>query len=282
MPTNYDSGYAIAAAVQERAGMGTDAIKEKTKRYVLRSYYELLAKEPWPWALKSTPGIINTVDYIDDSITATEGSASATITTSAVTNDLTGYKVYHNTSQKIYRISDHNAYVLTLDATWKEDSISVEDCTIFKDEYALAADCLKPWSFRDRTNNTPIEYDGFIGMHKEWDTKLYGGNIVHVSVTPGGSSVVFEPWLQYASTIEYIYTEVKSDLTFEENAASDVPAIPKYFRFILEDMAYLKVLRDWEDTPSVQPKIAATEREIRRVMDEMRATYIKRPESMSA
>ena len=283
MSATYDTGYVIAQAVQERAGISLATITDKTMRYVQRAYYELIVMEPWPWVLKSSPGIINTVDYIDDHITATEGSASATVTTASTTTNLTGYKVYHNDNQKIYRITLHSAYTLTLDATWKEDSVSAEDCTIYKDEYTLAADYVRLWSFRDRTNNTPIAYEGHIWMHAEWDEKTYNSNVVQASVVPGGTKILFEPWLQYASTIEYLYTAQQTDLTFDpKSPAFDVPVIPKYFRFVLEDMAYLKVLQDWEDKPSIQPKIVSTERAIARTLDRMRATYIKQAESFSA
>lgn len=281
MATNYDTGYAIAAAVQERAGIGTEKITDKTRRYVQRAYYELLTMEPWPFVMKATPGIINTVASVADDITATEGSATATITTSSATTDYTGYKIYHDTNQQVYRITDHDSYTLTIDATWKEDSVSAADCTIYQDEYSLAADCLRPWSFRDRTNDIPIEFDGYIYQHGERVQKSYYDEIVHVSMV-GSSKVRFEPWLKSATTIEYIYTEVKSDLTFEPHPTSDTPVVPKWFRYVLEDMAYLKVLQDWEDRPSVQPKIASTRIDIARALGRLRDTYITNRESWSA
>ena len=281
MAIDYDSGFAIAQAVQDRAGISTDKISEKTRRYVLRSYYELLMLEPWPFALKETPGVINTVESFEDEITATEGSATATITTASTTTNCTGRKIYHNGNQKIYRITLHSAYTLTLDATWKEDSVSGETCTVYQDEYSIAADCVRLWSFRDRTNNIPIEWDGFIGMHRELDEKFYGSQIVHVSLMTE-TKVLFEPWLKDASTVEYLYTDQKDDLTFEAMDASDVPVVPKWHRHILEDMAYLKTLKDWEDRPSIQPKIVSVERDIARGVDRMRGAYIKNAESFSA
>jgi len=281
MATNYDTGYAIAAAVQERAGIGTEKITDKTRRYVQRSYYELLTMEPWPFVLKSTPGIINTTAEVADTITATEGSASATVAVASTTTNYTGRKIYHDNNQKMYRITLHSAYTLTLDATWKEDDCAAAACTIYQDEYDLAADCVRPWAFRDRTNDIPIEFEGYIGMARERVDKSYYDEITHVTLV-GASRVLFEPWLQDATTIEYLYTELKTDLTFEPSPTSDTPVVPKWFRFILEDMAYLRVLMDWEDKPSIQPKIARLQVDIARAIGRLRDTYIKQPESLSA
>ena len=277
MGISYTTGADIYADVLARAGIDGDS--DKVKRYINRAYYDLLQIEPWPWALKYPPGIINVLSSIEDTLTATEGSATVTLTTTdssstnlASSND--NYKLWLDTNQIPYRIISHSGKTVTLDATWKEDSVtSASACTIFKDEYNLASDCTRPWSFLDRNNGGSIDFDSMKKSHSQNTQCTYGSNIESIAMLTN-SRIVIKPWLKDGITIEYLYCEQQTALDFSGGAAGDTPIIPVFDRHVIADMAYLLELKDWKDEAKVDAKIKALEVMIAGKLSSMRNFWI--------
>jgi hypothetical protein len=273
MAENYNFGLSIAEDAFQRAGIQDDTVTDKMKRFVNRAYFDILKQAPWTFALKHPPGIINTLAEVEDTITVTEGSASATITTNSASTDLSGRKVWQNTQQIPYRIITHSGTTLTLDATWKEDSASTADCTIFQDEYDLAADCLRPWSFRGRNSQIPFDPKGSIAMHQQLDQETYGSDIIDWSLIQQ-KKVRFKPWLKASVTVEYLYCEEQDPLNFSGSGAGDTPVVPSWDRAVIADRALLYQLYDWLDKePAHGARIQSLTQQINDQISEMKAFY---------
>ncbi len=281
MATDYTYGVNIAEDAFQRAGIEGSTVTDKMKRFVNRAYFDLMKMAEWPWALKHPPGIINTLAKVSDTITATEGSATATITTASTTTNFTGRKLWSDTYQIPYRIILHSGTTLTLDATWKEDSISGGDCSIFQDEYDLASDCIRPWSFRGRNCQKPFKFKGALSHHAQWDEETYGDSIIDVSLLQH-QKIRFKPWLTEAVTVEYLYCEQQDVLDFS-GGLGDVPVVPLWDRHIIADMALLLQLQDWLDKePAYGQKIAGLTNQITAKISEMKSFYCPFDEEFTA
>jgi hypothetical protein len=282
MATDYTYGLNIAEDAFQRAGIEDSTVTDKMKRFVNRAYFDLLKMAEWPWALAHPPGIINTLAKVADTLTATEGSATATITTDSTVTSMAGRKIWSDVNQIPYRILTHTGTTITLDATWKEDSVSSVDCSIFQDEYDLAAACLRPWSFRGRNCQKPFRFSGAITHHAQWDYETYGDSIIDVSLIQH-QKVRFKPWLTEAVTVEYLYCQQQNVLTFTGTSPGDVPVVPLWDRHVIADMALLLQLYDWVDqAPGYSAKITALTNQITGKIREMKSFYCAFEEGFSA
>lgn len=268
---HFNTGLAIAQDVHERAGIDDD-ITTKTKRFVNRAYYDLLKVADWPWARNSTPNVIDVVDRVDDTIVITKGTTTGTITTSAADDDLKGYKLLNINNKVEYRIANHVLTAATLDATWKEDTISTaEDVYIYKDEYSLADNCLMPRSFYNRNTSKPIEFDS-TGKYRKREYARESSEILLISLITN-TKVIVSPFVKDGLTIEYVYTKTQAalDITGE---AGDVPVVPAQDRHVIADIAYRLVLKDWRQKGEVIGKIRDVELDIRDKIRAMKNMYI--------
>jgi hypothetical protein len=273
MAENYTYGKDIAEDAFQRAGIHEATVTDKMKRFVNRAYFDILKESAWTFALKHPPGIIDTLDDVVDSLTATKGSKTATITTDAAVTDLSGRKIWLDANQITYRIITHVGFTLTLDATWKEDSVATGVCTIFQDEYDLAADCLRPWTMRGRNTQLEIEFKGALSMHTQTDQDTYGSEYIDVSLIQQ-KKVRFKPWLKVATTVEYLYVEEQSPLDFTGAGAGDTPVIPSWDRQVIADKALVLQLYDWVDKePAHATRIQSLEQQIKDKIAEMKAFY---------
>lgn len=273
MADNYTFGLDIANDAFERSGINDSAVTDKMKRFVNRAYFDILKEAPWTWALKDPPGIINTLAEVEDSLTATEGSATATITVNSAVTDFSGRKIWLVANQVPYRIITHSGLTLTLDATWKEASVSAGDCIIFQDEYSLASDCARPWSFRGRNSQLPIRFTGAIEMHAQYDQETYGSHVIDISLIQQ-KKIRIKPWIKESVTLEYLYVEEKDPLDFTGAGAGDTPVLPLWDRAILADRALLYQLYDWVDKePAYAARIQSLEGQIQDQLANMKAFY---------
>lgn len=273
MAENYTYGKDIAEDAFQRAGIQDATVTDKMKRFVNRAYFDILMEAPWTFALKHPPGIINTLASVEDEITVTKGSATATITTDSGTTDFSGRKIWQKTQQIPYRILTHSGTTLTLDATWKELSASSADCEIFQDEYDLASDCLRPWSFRGRNSQIPFDPKGSINMHQQYDQETYGSDIIDWSLIQH-KKIRFKPWLKESVTIEYLYCEEQDPLDFTGSGSGDTPVIPSWNRAVIADRALLYQLYDWLDKePALATRIASLSDQINDQIAEMKSFY---------
>jgi hypothetical protein len=206
-------------------------------------------------------------------LTATKGSVTATILTDSAVTDYSGRKIWLDNNQVPYRIIDHSTFTLTLDAEWKEESVSSGDCTIFQDEYDLAADCLRPWSMRGRNSQVSIDFKGAINMHSQLDQETYGSEHIDCSLIQH-KKVRFKPWLKESVTIEYLYCEEQDNLDFTGAGAGDTPVIPSWNRAVIADRALLYQLYDWLDKePAHAQRIQSLTQQINDQIAEMKSFY---------
>lgn len=285
MAVHYSTGLDIYNDVKDRLPLASDEAHERAKRSVNRAYYDLLMMAEWPWAKSKRPGICNLKEAISDTVTAAEGSASATVTTGSATQSLVDWKLVHDTNQEEYRILTHAGTAITFDATWIEDDCTTEDCTIYNDEFTLASDCLLPWSFYDRTYNKKIEFP--YSKEEREAGYLTGYYIDHASILTNTLDstyaniviVNFRPLTEYARTIEYSYTKIPTHnavnyLAIDGVTANDTPLVPIMDRHILADMALRIMLKDFRQDANAMAKVTTLSLEIKEKLTAMKNFWI--------
>lgn len=252
----FEYGRDILQDVLFRAGEKTDLVGilsdyfDRTKVYIQRVYKDILGYAPWPWAIKNPPGVLNIEKARKNTLTVDNGSTSATLG-SSVPVSLAGYFVFLDDGQVPYRILAHNSGTaeITLDAPFKELSVSGAPCTIFKDEYQLPEDCLKIWSAWDR-NNIGCEVDIINPeeMRRNHPNRLVSGNRIQKITLIRSNIVRIYPWPLFDDiTLEYDYTvKPTSDLTFDASA-NDIPIVPLVDRHVIADAALVLLMIDKND-----------------------------------
>lgn len=244
----YETGQDILIDVLQRGGERTALTGGNTsdylipcKRYVQRAYEDILAFAPWPWALKNPPGILNISAKKTNTATITSGSTSVTLGTS-ISTSVSGWWLLIDAEQVPYRITAHTAGTtsVTIDATYKEDSVSAGACSIFKDEYSLADDCLKLWRAWDR-NNPYREIDIIQrGEMSQTRPNRYVSSSVTLTMSVIRDNMVrITPFpLTDDLTVEYEYSvKPAQDFTFDEDTDTDIPILPLVDRHVIADSA---------------------------------------------
>jgi len=285
MAVHYSTGLDIYNDVIDRLPLASGETHERAKRSVNRAYYDLLMIVEWPWAKAKRPGICNLKDSISDTVTVTKGSASATVTTLPTTQSLVDWKLVHDVNQKEYRILTHVLTAITFDATWLEDSCTVEACTIYNDEFTLATDCLLPWSFYDRTYNKKIEFP-YPKEDRETGS-LTGYYIDHASILTNTLDATFanivvinfRPLTEYARAIEYSYTKIPTHgavnyLSINGTTSTDTPLVPIMDRHVLADMALRIMLKDFRQDANAMAKVTTLSIEIKEKLTAMKNFWI--------
>jgi len=212
----------------------------QTKVFVQRAYNEVLEYAPWPWALKDPPGVLSLTEKATGSAVFTHASTAVTLCASDDTSR-TGYWIWLDDEEIPYRIASHAAgYTsVTIDAEYTSATASAGAYSIFKDEYEVASDCLRVWRawLRDDPNHV-------IDVITEGEmSSLYPGR--NVGTYPRkvalirGTKLRISPWPDTTPlTLEYEYTrKPSSDLTFDNNATTDVPIVPLLDRPLIADIA---------------------------------------------
>ena len=252
--SNYQYGKDILKDVLFRGGEKDDLIAgstdylEAAKKYIMRSYYDMISEYPFPSSLSNPPGIINTVGKVTGTATCTKGSAGVTFG-AVISPSMTGMKFYVDGSGIRYRIASHTSGANTaiLDATYKEDT-TTGAFTAYQDEYALAADCIALWKAADRSNSG--EKIAIISMNEMDDVRGYvgteGTRVSAISIIQGGLIRVI-PWTASSKTIEYVYTKRPPTLTWDGVASTDTPAIDEEHRHFLADFALFLLLENKRD-----------------------------------
>jgi len=266
---NWDTGKEILYYVLLKLKDYERIRQEEAKLIIQGIYWELLMEFPWLFALKDPPGIINTVAEVTGTATITKGSATVTLG-AAIATTMAGRKFYIDNEFVPYRILTHTAgtVTLTLDATYKEDSVTAGAFTIFQDEYSLASDCAKPWRFWFR--NLPNASINFIGggeMQARFPQMSRGGISVYEVALIKDNKVKIKSPPTDAVTIEYEYTQRQSALTFDGVVANDTPVFPQDTRKVIADCALLEML-----TPKDVKEIGLPDRD--KLLGRIKITYM--------
>jgi hypothetical protein len=277
MATTYIYGSYIIQDALFRAGeltalSGTTSdYLEASKRYCLRAYYEFLKLYPYPFALKDPPGVISTYATVTGTAICTKGSASVTLGV-AVTPSMAGRKFQIDSQGIMYRITAHTTgtTAVTLDATYKEDTVSGGAYTIFEDEYTLASDCMKPWKFWYRNSpETEIEIDSSSNLitcfPDRASTDCAPMKVAYVK----GNKVRFSAYFDSAVSIEYEYTARPDALSYDSSASTDTPVIPIEHRHILADWVLYYLQLDKNDS-----RANITIQEINRNIADLKQWYL--------
>lgn len=242
----FRTGQDVFNAVMRQAGQTqslTDQYAQDVRIAIMQEYKSILARERWYWAKAPRPGVLTTVSRIQSSCTI----AGATVTLgSSQATSLAGRKFYLDSNLAFYRIIAHTAGTptLTLDATYVETQ-SAGRCTVYQDEYSLAADVLNPWSpFHIRGQ---WERDVDLIEEKKFRA-LYGWSTTTAISIPEAATLIrtdvnqipviqLAPWTTSAINLEYDYVAIPETLTFDGDAGTDTPTIPEPFRWVLYQRA---------------------------------------------
>lgn len=248
----YTYGADIFADVLFRGGepVSGSNYEAAVKRYIWRAYIELLKSGPRLSARKDPPGIIDTVAQVTGDASITKGSTALTLDASIATS-MSGRKIKFDNEDVPYRITAHTGgdTAVTLDAAYKEDTVTSGDYTIFQDEYDLASDCLIPWEFWYRSHPanhiTPesIDYVDRLNPSRLYSTA--DGPLKKVAMI-NEKKVRIIPWTEDARTIEYSYTIEPTELTYD-STATDIPIVELADRYLIADIALGFLLFDKND-----------------------------------
>lgn len=241
------TGQDIYNACMESGG-GTQSLTDQyattVKMAIQQEYKSVLAHDQWYWAKAQQPAVLTTVARIQ---AVTQSIAGAVVTLlSPIASSVVGRKYFVNSNQAYYRILSHTAgsASLTLDASYVEAQQGGPS-TIYQDEYALAATCLRPW--------TPLrirgqwERDVEVISEKEFRAR-YGWSTTTAISIPEAATVLrtdinqvpvlmLAPWTTDAINIEYDWVAVPPTLTFNGAAATDTPNIPAHYRWVIYQRA---------------------------------------------
>lgn len=276
--TYYKYGQDILQDVLRRCGEKPDLTGvtsdylTRTKGYIQRSYHDFIIAAPWPWALADPPGTLNIEAKKTDTAACTQDSTSVTLGT-AIDDSVEGWWFEIDSEQVPYRITSHTGGTasVTLDAGYKEDSVSAGACTIYKDEYSLSSGCWKLWRAWDRNNpNRPIDIIQQGEMHDRFTNRaISASDVLRISLIKE-DKIRIAPWpVTNNITLEYEYTaKITDDLTFDETS-SDELIIPTQDRHVVSDMAAILLMIDKNDQRYVDiAQIVATK------YNQMIQTYI--------
>ncbi len=225
---------------------------ESVMGYVQRGYYDLLSHAPWKWGLKDPPGTLDILHQKTGTVTCTQDSASVTLG-ATVTPSLAGWWFKIDAENVLYRISSHTAgtAAVTLDATYKEENVTLGAYTVFKDEYALVSDCLKIWrAWNRKWPSQPIKILSPEEIHN-WrtDRDIYTTSTgIFEMAQIRNDKVRIYPWPYSENiTVEYEYSiKPSADLTFDQTA-TDTPIIPIESRHVIADWALVLLASDLGD-----------------------------------
>jgi hypothetical protein len=168
---------------------------------------------------------------------------------------MAGRKFYVNSNQAIYRVSAHTAgtAILTLDASYIEDETSGTG-TIYQDEYALNANCMRLWSPMRLRGGLKGEIE--VINDKEFEARYGGAWNAAVGFTDvareirqdssGNKQIQVAPWPEDAINIEYDYTEYHN-LDFSGAGAGDTPKLRKEDRWVIAERALFVLYRNKND-----------------------------------
>ena len=264
----------------QQTAVTTDDYATSVKGAVLQAYWDCLAARKWPFALASTPAVLSTV--AKQAVTVSSISGTALTLSAALTPSMAGYKFYLDGQQAIYRVTAHTAATtaVTLDASYVETPTSGAG-TFFKDEYALTANCIRPWGpfwYRGQPGARDIDLldnDEFKGRFGH-GTLSSGGYVEAVTpvrdqaMTAGGNglwTVQVAPWSEDAVNLEYDYTEF-DELDFSGTGLADTPKIPRHDRIVIGYRALFHLLRTKDDNLA-----DSAELEYQRKISEMEGRY---------
>jgi hypothetical protein len=231
-------------------GSGVSDYLDAAKRYVQRAYNDILDYAPWPWILKDPPGVLSVEAKKTNTATATQGSTSVTLGT-VISSSVAGWWLEIDTEGVPYRIIAHTGGTadITLDATYKEDSVSAGACTIYKDEYDLASDCRRPWFAWDRNNpQRDIEIIQRGEMHQRFPQRSSSGIGALIMAVIRDKKVRITPWPETDDiTVEYEYAvDTDTDLDWG-GGATDTPLVPLRDRHVISDAATAFLMLDKND-----------------------------------
>jgi len=154
---NYENTQDLKKGVLFRCGElddGTSEYDSKVLEYLNRAQQAMVSGaaeldldigEPFPWALNQYNKILILEPAITNlAVTFTNGSATATLSATPVSN-LLNYWVQPENSSETYRISAHTgtSTTITLDSVYIDTSASGLPCTIFKTDYELDTNVLR-------------------------------------------------------------------------------------------------------------------------------------------
>lgn len=229
--------------------------------------------ETWWWLRKAAPGTLTLKPAIT-SLTANVANNSTAVTLSAVVNqDLDNWFFKVDGHPDVFRVSAHTSgqATITLDSEFTGDDDTAADCTLFKLEYTLAADCMAVLSPMRCYQASRREIDGvdldalerdypladaqpgvphcFAVKHQNTGTTNDGLLTIRFSHYGGDGSDTTD-----YKRADYEYLVRPSDLT---DSSSSIPLVPPEYRQILVDMAEAYLFKDKDDNKAAAAAQAA-------------------------
>ena len=234
----------------------------QAKRFVRKSYWDILTRYKWPWAMSPTPGVIVTEEAVSISVQSISG-ANVTLTAPIATSKA-GFKFYIDANNAVYRVLSHTAgtALLVLDAAYAESGTGIGK--LYQDEYEVVdANVLKIWSpFQVRGQwwqpleiITSDEFDSIYGRGWSAGPSPFEKSTELAYSEDGIKRYRFAPWSEEKVAVEYDYTKLH-DLDYS-GTSTDIPKVPREFRHIIVDLALYNAYVSKEDNRAIDKRTEA-------------------------
>ena len=217
------------------------------------------------WWLRKLGVFTTTAAITNLTVTATEGSATATLSAAPSTN-LEGWRIQISTLPTVPRIVSHSGTSITLDAPWPEDTQTGATCNIFDVEYALPPDFLRFASapYVHSTFAAPIPVSSRRQLHIDYPwAHMTQGRPTKAFLT-GPRTLQVNTFDNRGYRYEFEYIGMPADLQ-----AGGEPVLPMHQRPVLASGVAMLILHDKNDSRA--ETMASEYREwIQRMMQEHR------------
>lgn len=231
------------------------------------SEFDVDIGDPWSWAVKSHPGVLNLVpNYNTGSCTFTQDSTSLTLSTipkdrNNANISLVGYFIQAANDGDWYRISAHTSGTTsaTLDAAFTSTTATSSSFNAVKLEYAITAGngilrlchALNLYALQDAQgdNEGKVDFMDHSALMREYPLhRLQAGTPTRFSIVNQDSSGTFtirlNLYVESPIRVEYDYIEIPDKLV---DSTSNFPLVPVQFVEALVFMASAWLCTDKTD-----------------------------------
>lgn len=232
---SYDTYAGILSDVLDRAGEGdvasADSIYSLAGRQIVRGYHELCNAHPFLFLRANPPGVIRTLAPVPGVVQVTQDSAAITFG-AAIAASMVGRKLQLTGSAEWYRILTHVAgtAAATLDCAYTDASQAAAACTIFQDEYDLAADLRHLVQMTVAGTGQLITGTSETALREAYPVPTAGWPPQHYARI-GEQRIRFSAYPTEAKRIEYAYTIIPAD----PDGVGAALCLPRNWRYVLAD-----------------------------------------------
>lgn len=254
-----------------REQTGVTATENQAKRYINIGLMDMHIGngERFPWAERSAK-IVTQNDYSTGTVSISQGSTTLTGSSTAwntanafsVNNTRAGGKLVLNSGTEVYQVSSVDSDTqITLDSAFTQSDLSGDSYLYFEDEYALAADFLRPLDMRFFDQNQTIELIGRTEFRRRYVRNHTVGKPIAATIvdrdfssntTPVRKVMFHKPpddfyTIPYSYVTSYLAVTSGGSEQTQLSSDTDEPIVPLQYRHAIVFHALYHWYRDKKD-----------------------------------